>query len=91
MAMYRLYVDPQLLPSNYDLHTGSVGPDLLGVYDIQEPIYNYLEDNILQIFPRFMEHITPSVQKHLYIMRSVPTHPLMTYSIQLNTETLIDP
>ena len=46
--------------------------------DIQEPIYNYLEDNILQIFPRFMENITPSVQKHLYIMRSVPTHPLMT-------------
>ena len=57
---------------------GTYGPDLLDVYDIQEPIYNYLEDNILRIFPRFMENITPSVQKHLYITRSVRTHPLMT-------------
>ena len=37
-------------------HTRTYGrPDLLGVYDIQETIYNYLEDNMLQIFPRFME------------------------------------
>ena len=46
--------------------------------NIQEPIYNYLEDNILQIFPRFMDNITPSFQKHLYVMSSVPTHTLMT-------------
>ena len=30
------------------------------MYDIQEPIYNYLEDIILQIFPRFMRNITPT-------------------------------
>ena len=60
------------------------------MYDIQEPIYNYLEDNILQIFPRFMENITPSVQKHLYIYNEVSAHASTNDSIQTNTETLIN-
>ena len=72
-------------------HTRTYGPDLLGVFDIQEPIYNYLEDNILQISPRFMENITLSVQKHLHIYNEVSAHASTNDSIQTNTETLIDP
>ena len=72
-------------------HTRTYGPDLLGVYDIQEPIYNYLEDNILQIdIPNnYGKHHTFRPKTPIY--NEVSAHASTNDSIQTNTETLIDP